>query len=73
MVDRDPYKFWSYDDLVERGLVTSRTDLFRKQRDHGFPRPIKLTNRTARWRVIDVMDWVDGRPVGTANDADDES
>ena len=31
-----------------------------------FPRPVKLTNATTRWRMADVVAWMDRR-VGHAN------
>ena len=36
-------RFWNFEDLVERRIVSTRTDLSNKQKHLGFPRPIKLT------------------------------
>jgi predicted DNA-binding transcriptional regulator AlpA len=41
--DDDDLAFWRYSDLVERRIVSGRSDLHRKQEQDGFPRPVKLT------------------------------
>lgn len=41
-LDQDDLVFWRYKDLVERRIVSGRSDLSRKQQQHGFPRAVKL-------------------------------
>jgi len=40
--EEDEFAFWRFDDLVERRIVTNRQDLSVKQRQFGFPRPVRL-------------------------------
>lgn len=30
-----------------------------------FPQPLRVTERTTRWRAADIADWINSRPVGT--------
>lgn len=30
-----------------------------------FPKPLRVTARTTRWRADDVANWINSRPVGT--------
>jgi predicted DNA-binding transcriptional regulator AlpA len=38
----DAFSFWRFADLVEMRIVTNRADLHNKQKDFGFPKPIRL-------------------------------
>ena len=49
---------YSYADLEARGIVRDRTDLHRKQRLYGFPRPIKTGERQAPFLKTRVHAWV---------------
>jgi predicted DNA-binding transcriptional regulator AlpA len=49
---------YTYKDLVSAGLIRSRMDLSLKQRHHGFPRPIKLSTRTAWFPKSEVHRWL---------------
>lgn len=52
---------YRFKDLKAAGFVSSRGDLSRKQRLHGFPRPIKTGDRSAWWDS-DVIDaWLQMR------------
>jgi predicted DNA-binding transcriptional regulator AlpA len=58
----DPYRFYSYDDLVDRRIVVSRQELARLIHERGFPNAIKSNDTVqarARWRQIDVHAWLD--------------
>jgi hypothetical protein len=60
----DRWVFWTFMDLVDRGIITGRTDFHRKQTLLEFPRPIILTggrNARAVYRAADVIDWVEAR------------
>jgi hypothetical protein len=46
---------YRFKDLKEARIVSSRGDLSRKQRLHGFPRPVKTGDRSAWWGS-DVID-----------------
>jgi hypothetical protein len=57
----DDVSFWRYADLIDRRIVSSRADLHRKQRLHGFPRSIKFSRAqgaAALFRASDVRKWV---------------
>ena len=49
---------YAYDDLEAKGIVRGRTDLARKQKHHGFPRPIKTGTRQATFLRSEVHDWL---------------
>ena len=45
----------------------SRAQLFRLiKRDPDFPRPIRVSTRTLRWRLRDINRWMDVRTEATA-------
>lgn len=48
---------YRFEDLLEARLVKTRTDLSRKQRAMGFPKPVKL-NRQAWFPKAEVDAWV---------------
>jgi predicted DNA-binding transcriptional regulator AlpA len=50
-----------YNDLLKARLVSSRSDLHRKQREYGFPLPIKTGHRSAWWPATWVQAWVEER------------
>jgi len=50
--------FYKFSDLVALGIVRDRTDLHRKQRAYGFPRPMKTGDRQAPFLKIRVHNWV---------------
>ena len=52
---------YRFKDLKEARIVSSRGDLSRKQRLHGFPLPVKTGDRSAWWGS-DVIDaWLQTR------------
>jgi hypothetical protein len=60
----DAFMFWSFDDLQARRIVVTRTDLHRKQRLYGFPKPYHLTGGrrpNAVFKALEVVAWVEGR------------
>ncbi|WP_419922328.1 helix-turn-helix transcriptional regulator [Candidatus Poriferisodalis sp.] len=46
---------------VQQLLGIGRTVLYRLQRDHGFPDPIRLATKSVRWRADEVTAWLDSR------------
>jgi hypothetical protein len=52
---------YRFKDLKAAGFVSSRGDLNRKQRLHGFPRPIKTGDRSAWWDSDVVDAWLEAR------------
>ena len=57
----DDYSFWTYEDLRARRIVGSRTDLHRKQRYYGFPKPVILTagqGAAALFKIAAVKAWL---------------
>jgi len=49
---------YRYEDLRDARIVSNRTDLNRKQRDLGFPRPIKTGERAAWFPKSEVHAWL---------------
>jgi predicted DNA-binding transcriptional regulator AlpA len=52
---------YRFKDLQASGIVSSRSDLHRKQRALGFPRPIKTGERSAWWPASEVHAWLRSR------------
>lgn len=46
---------------VQQLLGVNRTVLYRLQRDHDFPDPIRLATKSVRWRADEVSTWLDSR------------
>ena len=47
-----------FEDLVELKICTNRTDLQRKQAEHGFPLPIKTGTSQAMFLKSEVFAWL---------------
>ena len=69
----DAFSYWTFKDLQARRIVASRTDLHRKQRFFGFPRPVILTGgrgANALYKVDQVKSWLTERErLATQNTA----
>jgi predicted DNA-binding transcriptional regulator AlpA len=52
---------YRFSDLLERRIVSSRSDLHRKQTAHGFPLPIKIGDRAAWFPAAEVNAWLSKR------------
>ena len=69
----DAFCYWTFRDMQARRIVASRTDLHRKQRFYGFPRPVVLTGgvgAAALYRVSEVKAWlVQREALATQNSA----
>ena len=52
---------YRFEDLKEARIVSSRSDLHYKQRDHGFPMPIKTGDRSAWFPKSEVHAWLKQR------------
>jgi predicted DNA-binding transcriptional regulator AlpA len=57
----DPDIFWDMDELVQRNIVRSWSDLWVKQRDYGFPKGVVLAGRRRHFRAVDVRAWIKAR------------
>ena len=49
---------YRFEDLKEARIVSSRSDLFDKQRRFGFPKPIKTGDRSAWFAKTEVHRWL---------------
>ena len=49
---------YRFEDLQARRIITNRTDLSRKQRELGFPLPIKTGNSQAMFLRVEVHAWL---------------
>lgn len=52
---------YRFKDLQAARIVSNRTDLNRKQREHGFPKPIKLGDSQAWFPKSEVHAWLKKR------------
>ena len=52
---------YRYSDLEAAGIIKSRQDLTRKQREHGFPLSVKLGKRQAWFPRAEVQSWIKKR------------
>ena len=52
---------YRFKDLQDAGIVSNRTDLNRKQRELGFPLPIKTGERAAWFPKSEVHAWLKKR------------
>jgi predicted DNA-binding transcriptional regulator AlpA len=60
----DPLELMSKNDIAARLKVDPWTvDNIRKN-DPNFPQPIWLTDKSARWRSVDILNWQSARPRG---------
>jgi prophage regulatory protein len=46
---------------VREACGLSRTELYRRMREGGFPRPVALGRRAVAWRDSDVQAWIAAR------------
>lgn len=64
---------YRYKDLLREGIVSGRADLHYKQTRFGFPRPIKITERTAWYPKSEVHAWLAQRAALRDRSAKSES
>ncbi len=57
----DDISGYRFEDLVDAGILKSRTDLARKQNETGFPMPVKLGKRQAWFPRGEVHLWLNKR------------
>ncbi len=48
---------------VEEITGLSRSSIYRKMDDGTFPRSVRVTSGSVRWRRSDIMDWMESLPV----------
>ena len=56
-----PARGYRFRDLVDLRIVSSRSDLHRKQKEQGFPRPAKFGLKQAVFSAAEVHRWVNER------------
>jgi predicted DNA-binding transcriptional regulator AlpA len=49
---------YRFDDLLRQRIVSGRTDLQRKQKQHGFPKPVKTGVRQNWFPKTEVHAWL---------------
>lgn len=52
---------------VEDAVGIKRTAIYDKIKNEDFPKPIRLSAQRVAWRVEDVREWLDDRPVVEVN------
>ncbi|MFD1912271.1 helix-turn-helix transcriptional regulator [Halodurantibacterium flavum] len=55
-VFQSPQLYLSVEQVAER-LCVSKDSIWRWVREQNFPKPVKLSGRTTRWRLADILDW----------------
>ena len=50
---------------VEERTGLARTTIYRKMRAGTFPLPLKISERAVRWRLSDVHEYIESRPLAT--------
>lgn len=61
-------KLLSYDDLRAKGILFSKTHIWRLMKDGKFPRAKKIGERRRAWSEPEVDDWIAGRPTNGGSD-----
>ena len=56
-----PARGYRFRDLIDLRIVSSRSDLHRKQKEAGFPRPAKFGDKQAWFPAPEVHRWVNER------------
>jgi predicted DNA-binding transcriptional regulator AlpA len=59
--DPKPVRFLNWRDLLERGLVSSKTQARRLWERGLFPKPLHLSERVIAWREDEVEAWAQSR------------
>ena len=57
------YRLIRIDEVAARLSVT-RPTIYRYMHEQGFPRPLRLSEKSVAWRERDVQQWIDARPLG---------
>lgn len=56
----------SYDNLKRMGILYSREHLRRLEAAGDFPKRLRLSPSRVAWKLCDIEEWIETRPVGTA-------
>ena len=48
---------------VEEITGLSRSSIYRLMEEGEFPRPVKVGPKAVRWRLSDILRWLESRPV----------
>ena len=46
-------------------IGVSRSTLYRMVATNKFPQPIRIGHRATRWRLSQVLEWLESRPAAT--------
>ena len=49
---------------VEAMTGLSRSSIYRLMQDGEFPRPLRVGSNAVRWRLSDIIRWMESRPIG---------
>ena len=58
---------------AERTTGLSRSSIYRKMDEGTFPRSVRVTSGAVRWRMSQIMDWMESLPVTGGESAGDGS
>lgn len=53
---------------VERRVGKSRSAIYAAVRAGEFPRPVAIGRRAVAWRLTDIQEWIDARPLANAHE-----
>ena len=48
---------------VEEMTGLSRSSVYRLMQDGEFRRPVRVGSNAVRWRLSDIVDWLESRPI----------
>ena len=54
---------------VEEMTGLSRSSVYRLMQDGEFPRPVRVGSNAVRWRLSDIVNWLESRPIAGGMDA----
>jgi prophage regulatory protein len=58
----DAYRVVRIDDVVALTAM-SRTSIYRMEAEGVFPRRIQLNERATAWRLREIVEWINSRPL----------
>jgi predicted DNA-binding transcriptional regulator AlpA len=60
----DPLEYMSQKDIAARVKIDPWTINHIRKTDPSFPQPVWLTDKSPRWRSVDILNWMSSRPRG---------
>lgn len=49
---------------INRLALMGRTAIYQAMKDNGFPQPYRVGKRQVRWKISEVLEWLDNQPRG---------